>query len=95
MYICTTLKRSDVAALKKVRVMATYSVFYLVGGSVNFVCKSLVGKFTWDAAKSEVESLNRMGYKAMAVKDGHIVGGYQSFSDFDSPEAAKEYYTNL
>lgn len=75
--------------------MANYSVFYLVGGSTNFICKSIKGIFTWDEAKKEVEELQRMGYKAMAVKDGNIVGGYCSYTDFDSTDQAKEYYSNI
>lgn len=31
--------------------MANYSVFYLVGGSTDFICKSIKGIFTWDEAK--------------------------------------------
>lgn len=72
-----------------------YSVFYLVGGYSNFVCKSIVGKFSFDNAKKEVEELNKMGYKSMYVKDGHIVGGYCSHSDFEDPQQAKEYFVSL
>ena len=73
----------------------SYSVFYLVGGSSNFVCKSIVGKFSWEKSTEEVESLKKLGYKAMSVKNGHIVGGYCSFTDFDDSLSRKSYYDNL
>lgn len=78
-----------------IRVMDLFSVFYLVGGSSNFVCKSLFSKYSWEKAQEEVESLEKMGYKAMAVKNGHIIGGYCSHSDFTSKEEAKKYYESL
>lgn len=31
----------------------------------------------------------------MAVKDGKTIGGYCSFTDFDTPELAKAYYDTL
>jgi hypothetical protein len=74
--------------------MELFSVFYLVGGSSNFICKSVVGKFSYEQAQSEVAELKKMGYKAMAVKNGHIVGGYCSFTDFESQKLAVEYYQN-
>jgi hypothetical protein len=76
-------------------VMVSFSVFYLVGGSANFVCKSVVGGFSFEDAQKEVAELQRMGYKSMAVKDGHVVGGYSSYSDFATAELAKEYYQSL
>jgi len=75
--------------------MDTYSVFYLVGGSANFVCKALYGKFPFNKATEEVESLKKSGYKAMAVKNGHLIGGYCSFSDFTTKEQAQEYYKSI
>ena len=75
--------------------METYTVFYLVGGSTNFVCHSLIGKHSWELATKEVNTLQTMGYKSMAVKNGHIIGGYCSYSDFDTIEKAKEYYNTL
>ena len=36
--------------------MANYSVFYLVGGSTNFICKSIKGIFTWDEAKKKLKN---------------------------------------
>jgi hypothetical protein len=75
--------------------MDLFSVFYLVGGSSNFVCKSVVGKFSFEQANKEVASLEKMGYKAMAVKNGHVIGGYCSFSDFQTTEQAQEYYRSL
>jgi len=72
-----------------------YSVFYLTGGSKNFVSKKVFGEFDWEQAKKEVESLQNMGYKAMAVKNGHIIGGYCSYSDFDTPEESEDYYRGL
>jgi hypothetical protein len=72
-----------------------FSVFYLVGGHSNFVCKSLVGKFSFDNAKKEVSKLEKMGYKAMCVKNGHVIGGYCSYTDFDNPKLAKDYYDTL
>ena len=74
---------------------AIFSVFYLVGGSSNFVCKSVVGKFDFENAEKQVNDLNNMGYKAMSVKNGHIVGGYCSFSEFESHKLATEYYNSL
>lgn len=75
--------------------MDSFSVFYLVGGSSNFVCKSVVGKFSFESSQKEVYELQKMGYKAMAVKNGHIVGGYCSFSDFESIELAVSYYKSI
>lgn len=72
-----------------------FTVFYLTGGSKNFVCKKVFGRFDWQQAKKEVESMQKMGYKAMAVKNGHIIGGYCSYADFDTPEEAEEYYKGL
>lgn len=75
--------------------MGLFSVFYLIGGSANFVCKSLVGKFSFEDAQKEVVQLQKMGYKAMAVKNGHVIGGYCSYTDFANTELAKEYYDSL
>jgi hypothetical protein len=75
--------------------MDLFLVFYLVGGSTNFVCKSLVGKFSFEDAQKEVAELQKMGYKAMAVKNGHVIGGYCSYTDFANTELAKEYYATL
>ncbi len=72
-----------------------YKVFYLVGGNSNFVCKSIIGLFDFENAKKEVDALVKMGYKAMCVKNGHIVGGYNSYTDFESIDDAKMYYSNL
>lgn len=69
-----------------------YKVFYLTGGSTNFVCQSVVGIMPYEKAQKEVAELQKMGYKAMSVKDGHIVGGYCSYSDFDTVDAAQKYY---
>jgi len=76
---------------------ASFSVFYLVGGSSNFVCKSMNVRFaTRQEAENEVSDIKKMGYThAMAVKNGHIIGGYCSFSDFDSKEEAQKYYRSL
>ena len=74
---------------------AIFSVFYLVGGSSNFVCKSVVGKFDFANAEKQVADLNKMGYKAMSVKNGHVIGGYCSFNEFETQELATEYYNNL
>jgi hypothetical protein len=75
--------------------MELFSVFYLVGGSSNFVCQSLFGKFSFEQANKEVDSLKRMGYKAMAVKNGHVIGGYCSFTDFENTTIAKEYFFSI
>jgi hypothetical protein len=75
--------------------MDFFSVFYLVGGSANFVCKSLVGKFSFEDAQKEVAQLEKMGYKSMAVKNGHVIGGYCSYTDFANTQLAKEYYVSL
>lgn len=75
--------------------MESYSVFYLVGGSTNFVCRSVTGRHLWETALKEVNILQNMGYKAMSVKNGHIIGGYCSATDFDMIESAKEYYNSL
>ena len=74
---------------------AIYSVFYLLGGSSNFVCKSVVGKFEFETAEMHVAELNKMGYKAMSVKNGHVIGGYCSFDEFETPTLAAEYYNSL
>jgi hypothetical protein len=72
-----------------------FKVFFLVGGSANFVCKSVKGVFSFENGQKEVDELVRMGYKAMAVKNGHIVGGYCSFNEFENAEMAREYYNSL
>jgi hypothetical protein len=72
-----------------------FKVFYLVGGFANFVCKSVNGIFSFENAQKEVSELERMGYKSMAVKNGHMIGGYCSFSDFEDASKAKEYYQSL
>jgi len=72
-----------------------YSVFYLVGGSSNFVCKALYSRYTWEQAQKEVQEIRTAGYTAMAVKNGHVLGGYCSYSDFETPEKATEYYRSL
>ena len=72
-----------------------YSVFYLVGGYSNFVCQAVVGRHTLEIANGKVAEINRMGYKAMAVKDGHLVGGYCSHTDFATKEEAKAYYYSV
>jgi hypothetical protein len=72
-----------------------YSVFFLTGGSSNFVCKSLFSKYSFEDAQIKVEELRKMGYKSMAVKNGHVIGGYCSYSDFDSKEQALDYYNSL
>ena len=77
------------------KAMESFSVFYLVGGYANFVCNSVKGKFSWEEAKKKVASLENMGYKSMAVQNGHIVGGYLSHTDFESTEKAQEYYRSL
>lgn len=87
----TAARRSEQIFL----VMGFYSVFYLVGGSANFVCQSMIGKFSWEKAQEEVADIKKMGYKAMAVKDGHIIGGYCSYTDFSSKEEAAEYYHSV
>jgi len=79
----------------KVMESAIYKVFWLVGGSANFRCKSLSPRYTWEQAKKEVNELQKAGYKAMAVKQGHIIGGYNDYSDFSTPEKAAEYYRSL
>jgi hypothetical protein len=75
--------------------MELFSVFYLVGGSTNFVCKSLVSKFSFEQAKKEVAELERMGYKSMSVKNGHIIGGYSSYNEFNNSLEAELYYKSL
>jgi hypothetical protein len=72
-----------------------YCVFYLIGGSTNFVCNKIQGRFNDKQSQIEVAELERMGYKAMAVKSGDVVGGYSSFTDFDSTEDAVKYYRSL
>lgn len=72
-----------------------YSVFYLVGGSSNFICKSIIGKFDFSNAEIQVAELRKMGYKAMSVKNGHAIGGYCSFNEFETKELALEYYNSL
>jgi hypothetical protein len=72
-----------------------FKVFFLVGGSANFVCKSVKGIFSFENAQKEVDELVRMGYKAMAVKNGQVIGGYCSYSDFETAEKAMEYYSSL
>jgi hypothetical protein len=69
--------------------------FFLVGGSANFVCKSVKGLFSFENSQEIVADLKKMGYKAMAVKNGHIVGGYCSSNEFENPDLAKEYYNSL
>lgn len=98
MYICIVIIVVTMAARQSgliFLVMVLFSVFYLVGGSTNFVCQSLVGRFSFEDAQKEVANLNKMGYKAMAVKNGHIIGGYCSYSDFANTQLAKEYYAAL
>jgi len=73
----------------------TYSVFYLIGGSSNFVCKSVTGRFTWEQSQVKVNELISMGYKSMAVRNGHIVGGYCSYTDFNTKEQSLAYYNSL
>lgn len=75
--------------------MQLFSVFYLSGGYANFVCKSVYGQFSFENAQNKVAELQKMGFKSIAVKDGHIVGGFLSFSDFQSESEAKEYYDSL
>ena len=84
-------------AVKFPAMPASFSVFYLVGGSSNFVCKSMNVRFaTRQEAENEVAAIKKMGYNhAMTVKNGHVIGGYCSFSDFDTPELALKYYQSL
>lgn len=70
-----------------------FSVFYLVGGSTNFICKSLFGKYSFVDAQKEVDQLKNSGYKSMCVKDGSF--GYHSYTDFETETLAKEYYNSL
>ena len=72
-----------------------FSVFYLVGGSTNFVCQSLYGVFSFENAQKEVTALEKAGYKAISVKDGKTVGGYCSYTDFDNENDALKYYLSL
>lgn len=72
-----------------------YTVFYLVGGSSNFVCKKVFGRFDFDDAGKNVNDLKRMGYKSMSVKDGHIIGGYCSYNEFSSQEEASNYFNSI
>ena len=70
-------------------------MFYLVGGSSNFVPKSVTGRHSFEDAQKKVAELKQMGYKAMSVKNGHIIGGYCSYADFDNQDDAKKYYASL
>lgn len=100
-YICymesrlTPAADSSIAAYYNSSSEAVYSVFYLIGGSSNFVNNKIQGRFTWDVAQNHVADLERMGYKAMAVKNGHIIGGYCSACEFETQHKAKEYYDTL
>jgi len=72
-----------------------FKVFFLVGGSANFVCSSVKGLFSFESAQAEVLALKKMGYKAMAVKNGNVVGGYCSYNEFQTAEQATEYYRSV
>lgn len=98
MYLCYVIKQMAMATRQSGLILGTmdlFTVFYLVGGSSNFVCRSILGKFNWEDAKKEVAKIQKMGYKAMAIKNGHIIGGYCSYTDFESPQDAKNYYSSL
>ena len=91
-YICSAI---GIDGNQKPSVMQLFSVFYLSGGYANFVCKSVYGQFSFENAQKKVIELQKMGFKSMVVKDGHIVGGFLSFSDFQNEFEAKEYYYSI
>jgi len=72
-----------------------YSVFYLIGGSSNFVCRAMFGVYSFEVASGHVDDLIRQGYKAMSVKNGEVIGGYCSFTEFRTKEEAVLYYESL
>jgi hypothetical protein len=79
--------------------METYLVFYFKGGQFNFTAHKLLSIFTHKEAISEVVSLRKQGYMALAaysdLSNIAAFGGIKSFGDFETAEKAIEYYEML
>jgi len=95
MELSVTPLASSTAAYYNSSSEAVYSVFYLTGGSSNFVSNKIQGRFTYEVAQTHLRDLQRAGYKAMAVKNGHVIGGYCSACEFDTQKEAQDYYNSL
>ena len=69
-----------------------YTVFYLHGGNLNFVCHEVIGRMTLEEANAKVADIRRWYMPALAVKNGHQLGGFESHTDFETNEEKKAYF---